>query len=282
MGEPLLYPHLFEVLEYGRNQGIEFSLVTNASLLREDRIGRLLDAGLSSIVFSINAPDAASFKLAGSGVEYEQVVAQVQAFVAERCRRGAARPRIELQLLNTRGVELDGCALVQEQSQVEQQLRFWSQFVRDQERAAGADPSRGDGQDVTRWTSVLDHDNNDLEVYFELGRNISLVFKRACNFANVLLPPGSMVRETRAGQCRFRCPYRMFAICYDGSCTFCTLDYENEINLGNVFKQSIEEIWAGERAGRIRRLMDRGILSERICRSCMGSVEHSAAATALI
>jgi len=274
MGEPLLYPHLFEVLEYGRAHGVEFCLITNASLLRQDRISRLLDADLSSIVFSLNAPDAASFQLAKSPVKYERVLAQVQAFVAERYRRGAARPRIELQLLNTRGVELDGCALVQERSQVEQQLAFWSRFVRNLERTAGANSSRDERQEVARWPSVLEHEDNDLGVYFELGRNISLVFKRACNFANTLVPVGSSVRETRTGQCRFRCPYRMFAIYWDGSSTFCTLDFDNEVNLGNVFERGIEEIWAGERMQRIRRLMDRGILLERICRACMGSVEH--------
>ena len=91
MGEPLLYPHLFEVLEYGRAHGVEFCLITNASLLRQDRISRLLDADLSSIVFSLNAPDAASFQLAKPPVKYERVLAQVQAFVAERYRRGPAR-----------------------------------------------------------------------------------------------------------------------------------------------------------------------------------------------
>ena len=147
--------------------------------------------------------------------------------------------------------------------------------MRNLERTAGANSSRDERQDVARWPGLLEHEDNDLGVYFELGRNISLVFKRACNFANTLVPVGSSVRETRTGQCRFRCPYRMFAIYWDGSSTFCTLDFDNEVNLGNVFERGIEEIWASERMQRIRRLMDRGILLERICRACMGSVEHS-------
>lgn len=273
MGEPLLYPHLFDVLDYGRSLGIEFCLVTNASLLRKHGINRLLDADLSSIVFSLNAPDPVSFELAASPVEYERVVDQIQEFVAERYRRGAVRPRIELQFLNTRGVDLDHCALVEDPSQVEQQLAFWSEFVRSQERLARVVHSTHQGNAAT-WPSVLDHKDNDPGIYFELGHNLCLVFKRACNFANALLPKGVSLRESCTGQCPFRCPHRMLAICWDGSSTFCTLDFENDVNLGNVFEQGIEEIWAGERMQRIRRLMDRGILSERICRACAGSLRH--------
>lgn len=55
-GEPLLHPHLFEILEYSaRNSGVAVSLTTNGTLLGEKNIEKLLGCNLSLIDISIDA-----------------------------------------------------------------------------------------------------------------------------------------------------------------------------------------------------------------------------------
>lgn len=272
MGEPLLHPHFFDIVEYGRGLGLDFCLVTNASLLKGDLINRLLDSELSSVVLSLNAPDAASFQPTGAPLSYELLVKQIQDFIRERYRRRTPLPRIEIQLLNSARVAIPDCSLVEKPDQVAAQLEFWSGFVREQERTTGAVRYVLDANEPLRWPTVLEHEANDPDTYFALGENISLVFKQACNFANELLPENHSVQETQRGECSFRNAHRVLCICWDGSATFCSLDYDNETNLGNVFVEGIDAIWAGERMCRIRETMEHGILIEPLCRRCLGKM----------
>jgi len=272
MGEPLLYPHLLETLEYGHSLDLSFCLITNASMLGGEMTARLLASGLQSITFSLNAPDSETYRQTNSEFHYDAIVAHVRDFINRRYAAGRDLPRIEIQLLNTRNVDVAGCRLTSRDSEVQGQLAFWASCVREAERAAGAEPFRRDPGEAARWPVALESADNDSGTYFAVGKNIWVVFKRACNFANALLSPGSDVQPASHGQCRYRCPYRMLAVFWDGSCSFCTLDYENEINLGNVFRDDIEKIWSADRMRRIRRLMDVGIPAERLCRQCLGAV----------
>lgn len=273
MGEPLQHPNLFEIIRYGREQGLDFCLVTNASLLKAETVDRVLDSGLSAIVLSLNAPDAAAFAPTGAPIDYERLVTQIQYLIAERYRRGMATPRIEIQLLNSTGVAVPECRMMETPEQVEAQLAFWSSFVRDQERATGAAHGPMDLHAPLRRHAVLDrHEANDPDTYFPLGQNVSLVFKQVCNFANLLLPEESIVREAQQGECPFRNAHRTLCVLWDGSCTFCSLDYDGEVKLGNVFEKGIEAIWASEQMSRVRALMEHGILAEPLCRRCQGVV----------
>ncbi|MBL8149873.1 MAG: radical SAM protein [Blastocatellia bacterium] len=63
-GEPLLHPHLDEMISYSRSLGILTALITNGYLLVPDRIKRLNQAGLDYMQISIDnlEPDDVSFK----------------------------------------------------------------------------------------------------------------------------------------------------------------------------------------------------------------------------
>ena len=54
-GEPLLrYDFVVETLEYAKSQGIKVGMVNNGSLLTQDRLARLVEAGLHRIAFSLD------------------------------------------------------------------------------------------------------------------------------------------------------------------------------------------------------------------------------------
>lgn len=275
LGEPLLHPNFLEIVDHGHARGLDFCLVTNGSLLDDGLIQCLLDSGLRSIVVSLNAPDPSSYAATSAPVPYERVVEMIGALVRERFLRGVGLPRIEIQLLNTASVDLPGSPLVERTDQVAQQLLFWKDLVREQERASNEVPPQLDRTEAGRWQETLTYPAHDVRSYFELGRNVWLVFKEACNFGNVLLPEGASVRDERAGRCPLRNPYRVLCVFYDGSTSFCSLDYDNSVNLGNVFENSIESVWGSRRLDRIRRLMDHGILTERLCRHCLGVIVHT-------
>jgi MoaA/NifB/PqqE/SkfB family radical SAM enzyme len=51
-GEPLLHPHILEMIAYGKGNGLSVSILTNATRLTEARAERILDLKTDRVVFS--------------------------------------------------------------------------------------------------------------------------------------------------------------------------------------------------------------------------------------
>ena len=61
-GEPLLHPQIKQILAYTGQKFLGFKLNTNASLLTEDMCHSLLQSGLKTLVFSIDAADKETYE----------------------------------------------------------------------------------------------------------------------------------------------------------------------------------------------------------------------------
>lgn len=74
-GEPLLYKHLPELVEYSKELGYDYCFITtNGSLANEDVLKKLFNAGLDSIKFSINAGSKETYlKIHGSD-DYDKAI----------------------------------------------------------------------------------------------------------------------------------------------------------------------------------------------------------------
>lgn len=58
-GEPLIYPHLFEVARYATDKGVKVTMNTNGWFLDEKAAGNLAEAGFRSVGVSIDGADPA-------------------------------------------------------------------------------------------------------------------------------------------------------------------------------------------------------------------------------
>ena len=56
-GETLTYPHLSELIKYGKNMGFDVFITTNAYLLNEKMAEKLYDTGLREVVISLDSID---------------------------------------------------------------------------------------------------------------------------------------------------------------------------------------------------------------------------------
>ena len=82
-GEPLLYKHLFELLEMCNRLGVRTNLNTHGGFLSRDTARRLGAAGLSYISISLDYPDAARNEAVRKGVKYDAVLAGIRAMRSE-------------------------------------------------------------------------------------------------------------------------------------------------------------------------------------------------------
>lgn len=83
-GEPLLYPHLIEAIEYCKEKGKRVQFYTNGSLVTRRVAEQLLNAGLCRIVFSIDDCEPIRYGLSRGGLDFFKVVRNVRRMVALR------------------------------------------------------------------------------------------------------------------------------------------------------------------------------------------------------
>lgn len=105
---------------------------------------------------------------------------------------------------------------------------------------------------------------NELAAQFKQRGLDELIIKKEYNWTTQAIPDISDLQTYKA--CTF--PWYAMVICWDGTVTPCPQDYMAGINLGNVAKKSIKEIWNDTPYQELRKnlLNDLGSLS--LCRKC--------------
>lgn len=80
LGEPLMNPDIFRMINYCSSKGIITSLVTNGMLLNRDNSEKLIDSGLNELTFSIDGADDLSFKRERGGANLNKFIANIKEF----------------------------------------------------------------------------------------------------------------------------------------------------------------------------------------------------------
>lgn len=94
-GEPLLHPRFFDMVTACRARNIMVGLITNGSLLNDEAVERLLDAGVRSIHVSMESADAGRFQQIRGG-RFGKVEAGLRRLMRRRAERGFAIPTVGL------------------------------------------------------------------------------------------------------------------------------------------------------------------------------------------
>jgi len=87
-GEPLLYPHIVEAVEYATNKGKRVVFYTNGSLLTEELSQKLLDAGLWRIIFSVDDMTKEKYEYFRPPLKWENLLENVERFQRMRTAGG--------------------------------------------------------------------------------------------------------------------------------------------------------------------------------------------------
>jgi MoaA/NifB/PqqE/SkfB family radical SAM enzyme len=96
LGEPLLVPHLDDMIRLAAARGIAVGFNTNGTLLTPGRAERLVEAGLAWLHVSVDGATAATYESIRDGSRFDRVRRGVQAIVAARERLGNGRPELSL------------------------------------------------------------------------------------------------------------------------------------------------------------------------------------------
>lgn len=96
LGEPLLAPHLFEMVAYATARGCRVGFNTNGTLLTRARAARLVKAGLAWLHVSVDGATAATYEAIRDGACFATVAANVRGLVEVKRALGAEAPELSI------------------------------------------------------------------------------------------------------------------------------------------------------------------------------------------
>ena len=105
LGEPLIHPHLFDIIEYAHRQNIKVKIVTNGSLFSAEMIDKLLESRPEIIKISLQALSAEGFNsVRGTPISFNEYVRRIANLIKRRADYGETIPTlIQLSVFHIRG-----------------------------------------------------------------------------------------------------------------------------------------------------------------------------------
>lgn len=101
-GEPMLHPHLWEMLDMARQKGCRTGFTTNGSWLQDDQNVKLLDMGVDLISVSFAGQAAAMHESLRTNSRFDPLCRNFESLANLKKQRGCAHPWLELHFLMTR------------------------------------------------------------------------------------------------------------------------------------------------------------------------------------
>jgi radical SAM protein with 4Fe4S-binding SPASM domain len=241
IGEVFLNDRVFEVIAEAVQRGVAVHTFSNGSLITPQLATRIVESGLQLINFSLDGADEATFRRLRKGGTLARFKRSVRNLLAAKRSLGAEFPTVNLM-----------CVLQQDNlPQVPRMLAIAEELGVENAILTKINAGTRDGLDPKLLT---DADREALLGMAEYDGKVNPVW--------AVTP---WTTEERMG-CYW--PRSMAYVTVEGNVTPCCNYYdEREMNLGNVFEQSGEEVWNSDAYRAFRRKLWNGQLPSK-CETC--------------
>ncbi|MCG8366572.1 MAG: radical SAM protein [Pseudanabaenales cyanobacterium] len=265
MGEPLIYPHIFEAIQMAADRGLELHLTTNGSTfhLKPDHIENLIASGIPKVTISLQTPDPVTFIIRGAPPRlkpkdyFDGITRYVQANLADV----HSKTRIHIKFLDTTPhpflVPHKPMTVVAGKAQMQRELQRWA----DRLLVGYVNRSTQDGiqQQIQRYKS------GRWQV-IELDPKLAIETFPLDSWGNV---ESDRVIPATFGYCNGAS--QQAGVLYNGAVVPCCKDFEGQIPLGDLNYQSLTEILNNQPACSLRNGFNRFKVTHPICQRCMGA-----------
>jgi len=264
MGEPLLHPHFFEILDHAESLSLPVGLTTNGGLLTRSIVARLAEKNLYQIDISLQTPDQASFEATrGGNVDFSRYRNSMLDLL-EACSRKTNPPIFKFRIMITR------------------HARTLLNRLQIPDFMSNSESLR---KTIFEWTTIIyerlgitfrNHDNL-LKRINKIGVNAWNVIEILPNIfieTYVLTDWGNAFSEDKIIPASYGYCFGMrdhFGILYSGDVTLCCVDYDGNTRIGNLNDSSLLEILQSTQLEEIIRGFRKGRLVHPYCRRCLGS-----------
>lgn len=264
LGEPMMHPRFFEMVNYAARKGIKVSTNSNLTLLTARRAEQCLTSGLDCLHASIDGATAEIYERIRVRAHFDRVVGNLERLIELREQRGYTLPRVRMVMVIMRQNLHELPDLVRMAHRWAVEGLFVQHLCHDfgetnlPERYL---PMR----DFVQGETLQGEDLQRIEDYFgqaravadELGVDLRLPRPRPR-----IHPPGT------PGSVRCNWPWRGAYISYQGSMMpCCMISTPDRYTLGNLAAEDFTTAWNGPAYQEFRAQLDSEQPPE-VCRSC--------------
>ena len=262
LGEPMMHPRFFEMVEYAAARGVSVSTNSNCTLLNDGRADRCVESGLHDLHISLDGATAETYERIRVRSRFERVVGNVRGLVAAKERLGSATPRLRLVtvLMRQNLHELpDLVRLAASLSVTDMFVQHLCHDFGESTLPAHYRPM----QDFVDEQTLLGEELDRVERYFDLAREAA----RDVGIELRLPRPRPRPEESTVAE-RCTWPWTGAYVSYQGlAMPCCIVATPDRINFGSVAERPFREVWTSEQFRRFRRDLASGKPHE-VCRSC--------------
>jgi len=280
-GEPLLYPGIWQVISAIRGGGSELAFPTNGTLV-EEHADAIVAHRPNRVWISLDGPREVNDAQRGNGV-FKREMRGLDALVAAKRRHGSDLPVIGITCVVTPGnhlhieelflkaLDLSHIGLVSVELQsyaTEAQYRQYARLLRDELGVPTAPYARAYVRDPLLFAAM-----DRAAISRQLVRVQAACAERGIRFFsqpkhidadNIDRYLGARWAEMTDRRSRCAVPWMYAEVSARGDVTTCNTFYDAPI--GNVYQQTLMDIWSGERAATLRAQLRKGLLP--ICTAC--------------
>ncbi len=264
MGEPLLHPRFFEILDYAASRKLAVGLTTNGALLTPSIIERLAQRDLYQIDISLQTPDRESFLATrGTRMDFDKYKDRVLELIAA-CAARPEPPIFKIRIMITRFAstfrEKRGIPnFMGSSAKLHETVLEWTELVH---QRLGIRPVERERL-IKKINKIGIHGWNIIEISPKVFIETYILTDWGNAFA------GEEIVKNRRGYCFGMRDH--FAILYSGDVVLCCVDFDGRTAVGNLKNASLLDILRSPELERIARGFRRGILLDPHCRHCLGS-----------
>jgi MoaA/NifB/PqqE/SkfB family radical SAM enzyme len=266
MGEPLMYPFIFEAIALALTRNLNLHLTTNGSTfhLRPDHIPKLVASGVPKVTISLQTPDPDTFIIRGAPpmLKPEQYFEGITQYVQANLGDARSHSRVHLKFLDTTPhpflVPHKPMHVVEGKEQMRKQLGEWC------DRLLENSP---DKPTATQLQQKLARYKPGRWQVIELTPKLALETFPLDSWGNI---ESTTVIPASFGYCNGTTDQA--GILYDGTVVPCCKDYEGRIPLGNLKHDTLSHILDRQApACSLRNSFEQFKIAHPVCKQCMGA-----------
>ena len=248
-GEPLLNEHIFDMVKYAAEKKIKTHFATNSTMLGKPGCAQtLIDSGLYSLIFSIDAADKKTFESIRVGANFDNVISNIETF--QKANREAGQPVM---------TQIYFVATQDNLDQIEAMVELGAKLGVDNIRIQNLYDHSGEGGECLKRAA---YSKNNLQNAREaLGKAAAKAKELAVKIERSPLGPN--------WQYVCRMPFYYVYITVEGDVTPCCLQGVDPrvVSFGNLHQKTFDEIWNGPEIRAFRKAL-RSKNPPPICKSC--------------
>jgi len=265
IGEPLLNKELADIIRHLKRRKVYVLFNSNGILLNGQRQQDLVAAGLDELRISLDAASSTGYEKIRNSNAFECVIENLKSFLLFQKQRQVAYPKLSLWFLGTRDniSELPGFIKLAAEIGIDEVYLQRLVFFQDDE-----------GYGVARSAKTLQDSTDGSSELIQKSQKLAAELGIQFNASGQSEPVESLQGQTETGLPWSKC-YRPLTLMYvtaNGNVLpccispFATVDY-GSIILGNVFENSLEEIWSGSKYEDFRQ-QHQTATPPKSCRGC--------------